>query len=93
MKKNQKIKKFNEMFSNYNYDYIMEILIKDYHWGNVIVNEIKEFENSDIPTPIDNDDYIIKFNKWLYLKFKSPKKTYSDDIVVKTPTSWYAKST
>jgi hypothetical protein len=91
--KNHRIKKFNEMFSNYNYDYIIHVLIKDYHWGNVIVNEIKEFENSDISMPADDDEYIAKFNKWLFFKFKSPERTERDDLVVKPPISWYAKST
>lgn len=82
-----------EKFHQYNYDYIMDILIKDYHWGNVIANEIKEFEDSDVSMPIDNEDYIAKFNQWLYLKFKSPKRVHRDDLVVKPPTNWYAKST
>jgi len=91
--KRQRIKKFYEMFNNYNYDYIIDILIKDYHWGNVITNEIKEFESSDVSQPIDDDDYIVKFNHWLFLKFKSPERVERDDLVVKPPTSWYAKST
>lgn len=91
--KTRRIKKFYEMVYNYNYDIIINSLINDYHWGNVISNEIEEFENSDTPMPIDTDDYIVKFNQWLFKKFKNSRQTFRDDLVVKTPRSWYAKST
>ena len=35
-----------------------------------VVNEIKEFENSE-PLPSGDDDYIVQFNHWLYKKFKN----------------------
>jgi len=81
------------MFNNYNYDYIIDTLVKDYKWGNVITNEIKEFEASDTSMPLDDDDYIVKFNQWLFLKFKNPRQTFRDDLVVRQQMGWYAKST
>ena len=85
------IKKFYEMANNYNYDYIIDTLVKEYKWGNVIASKTKEFEEEE--TPSDSDDYITKFNSWLFKKFNSPDKFYTDDIQMREPTSWYAKST
>jgi len=86
------LKKFSENQVKFDYDYIIDILTsKEYEWGNVIVNEIKEFENSE-PLPSGDDDYIVQFNHWLYKKFKNPR-TFRDDLVVKRPTSWYYKRT
>ena len=87
------LKKFNESQVNFNYDYIIDILIsKEYGWGNVIINEIKEFENNN-PLPSSDDDYIVQFNHWLYKKFKNPRSLFRDDLTVKRPKNWYSQST
>jgi hypothetical protein len=76
-----------------NYDYIIKVLTsKDYGWGNVIVNEIKEFENEE-GLPNGDDDYIVRFNHWLYKKFKNTRTTFRDDLVVKRPKNWYSQRT
>ena len=89
--------KWIKLFENFDYqpdyDYIINILTsKDYGWGNVIKNEIKEFEKNN-PLPRGDDDYIVQFNHWLYKKFKNNRTLFRDDLTVKSPRSWYAKST
>ena len=88
------LKYFKESAVNFDYDYIIKILTsEEYGWGNVIINEIKEFENEE-GLPDGDDDYIVRFNHWLYKKFKNPRTTFRDDlVVVKKPTSWYSKRT
>jgi len=88
-----RIKKFNEMLFNYDYDYIIKILCSEYKWGNTISSEIQEFEKSDSKLPIDTDDYIQKFNRWLFKKFKGPETFYKDDIIINPHIGWYGKST
>jgi hypothetical protein len=86
--------KYIKLFEHFgiNYDYVIGILTsKEYGWGNVIVNEIKEFEKNNT-LPSSDDDYIVRFNHWLYKKFKN-NRTFRDDLIVKSPRSWYAKST
>lgn len=87
------LRKFNETKVNFDYDHIINILTsEEYGWGNVITNEIKEFENNNI-LPSNDDDYIVQFNHWLYKKFKNNRTLFRDDLTVKSPRSWYAKST
>lgn len=81
------------MVYNYDYDYIIATLIKEYKWGNVIVNEIEEFENSDTKMPIDDSDYIDRFNRWLFQKFIQPENFYKNDIIIRPHIGWYGKST
>lgn len=85
-----KIEMLNEI-TNYNYEYIINTLCSQYKWGNVISSKTKEFEEEE--TPIDSDDYITKFNSWLFKKFNNPDKFYTNGIKIKTPTDWYGKST
>ena len=87
--------KYIKLFEHFgiNYDYVIGILTsKEYGWGNVIVNEIKEFEKNNT-LPSSDDDYIVQFNHWLYKKFKNNRTLFRDDLIVKSPRSWYAKST
>ena len=82
------------MVYNYDYDYIIKILTTtEYKWGNVIINEIENFENSDVSKPIDTDDYIQKFNKWLFNKFIEPEHFYKNNLIIRPHIGWYGKST
>ena len=83
--------KLFEEHGKYNYPYIIHTLCSEYKWGNIIASKTDEFEKEE--TPINSDDYITKFNSWLFKKFNNPDKFYTDDVKVKTPTDWYAKST
>lgn len=89
----KKILKFNEHKSQYDYDYIIDKVCKRYKWGNVISGQIEEFEKSDVEKPADDEDFITKFNKWLFDKYKSPPTFYKDTIPIKEPISYYSKST
>jgi hypothetical protein len=63
-----KIKRFYEMYEEkYNYDKILKSLKKTYGWGIGVINQIDNFESNDeyFENPIDDDDYIIKFNVYL----------------------------
>jgi len=68
--------------------------MKDYYkWGNVIINDIENFENQLDKEPVDEDDYTLKFNSWLFNKHKNPPKFYSDNVDLRQRAGWYAKST
>jgi hypothetical protein len=93
---NQKssIKRFNEMSTNFNYDYIIKALTKgQYGWGNSIKTMIDDFEScEDYSKPVSNDDYILQFDEYL-TKIKIGKVTPNNDVIQGEPISWYAKST
>jgi hypothetical protein len=87
------MKYIKEFYSNFNYNRIAKTMKDYYKWGNVIINDIQDFENSLEKEPVDEDDYTMKFNQWLFNKHKNPPKFYSNDVDIRQRAGWYAKST
>ena len=84
----------NESSNKFNYDYIINALTKgQYGWGNSIESEIDNFEKSEgYVKPANDNDYILDFDKYLQELNKKPNFE-KDDLFVKPPIEWYAKST
>ncbi len=78
-----------------NYDYIIKVLCgEQYGWGNIIRNEINTFENSpDYQEGINDNDYIMCFNKYLNEKFKGGSKIDKSEVIVKQPLDFFTKIT
>ena len=87
------MKYIKEFYSQFNYSRIAKTMKDYYKWGNVVVNDIQDFENSLENVPNDEDDYTMKFNQWLFNKHKNPTKFYSNDLDLRQKSGWYAKST
>jgi hypothetical protein len=82
-----------EFYSNFNYQRIAKTMKDYYKWGNVIINDIENFEDQLDKEPVDEDDYTMKFNSWLFNKYKKPISVYPDNLDLRQRAGWYAKST
>ena len=81
------------MANNYNYDYIVKALVREFKWGNTISDLIPEFEKSDYFQDVsDNETYITQFNTYLMYKGGSPNFT-DDSVVAPEHLNWYSKLT
>lgn len=87
------MKYIKEFYSQFNYNRIAKTMKDFYNWGNVVINDIQDFESQLDEVPKDEDDYTMKFNQWLFNKHKNPPKFYSDDVDLRQRAGWYAKST